>query len=78
MIPISVFNPWVMLGAAALLVVTGLFSYNLGSDMKQAEWDKATLAATDSKLDTKGKQDEIQNAPVDVTITARRLRNGSF
>lgn len=75
-------NPWVVIGVIALLAAASAFSYYkgdvAGAARVQAEWDSAKNAATEKKIDTKVKQDVIQNAPIDVGITSRRLRAGTF
>lgn len=49
-----------------------------GANRVQTLWDKSVDEAVDKKLDTKAKQDEIQNAPIDSRVTVRRLSNGTF
>lgn len=75
-------NPWIILGVIALLAAASGFSYykgdTAGAARVKAEWDSAKNAATEKKLDVKVKQDVIKNAPIDVSITSRRLRAGSF
>lgn len=75
-------NPWIIIGVIALLAATNTFSYFEGRAGGKkdvyAEWDSAKNAATEKKIDVKVKQDVIQNAPIDVGITSRRLRAGSF
>ena len=75
-------NPWIIIGVIALLAATNTFSYykgdTNGAARKQADWDSSKNAATEKKLDVKVNQDVIQNAPIDVGVTSRRLRAGSF
>lgn len=72
----------VIIIAAILLIIsnafTGYKAYGWGADDKQAEWDKAVAQTIDQKIDIKENQDAIQSAPIDVNITVRRLRAGTF
>lgn len=65
-----------------LLAVTNAFSfykgYDFGKEKIKAEWNTVIIKTTDEKLEVKGKQDEIRNAPVDSNVTIRRLRNSTF
>lgn len=77
-------NPKLILAIAvlALLIASNAFVawkfYGFGQDNIQTKWNKAVVAATESKIDTRTKQDEIRNAPIDNAVTDRRLLNGSF
>jgi hypothetical protein len=75
-------NPWIIIAVIALLAGTNAVSYFKGYDEGdsdvRAEWNSAKNAATEKKLDVKAKQDVIKNAPIDVGVTTRRLRNASF
>lgn len=77
-------NPKLILALSVIgLVVvsnafTGWKAYGWGQNDIQGKWDKAVAATVDQKIDTKAKQDEIQNAPIDTAVTVRRLRDGSF
>jgi hypothetical protein len=74
-----------LLIAAVTLVILLLYGgligwkgYVLGQRDIQTKWDASIKEATNRKLDTKVKQDEIQNAPVDNAVTVRRLYNHTF
>ena len=75
-------NPWVYVAVlAGFIMLTGFVgykSYTAGANSVRAEWQAATLKKTDEKLTVKAKQDVIQNAPIDVGVTTRRLRKGTF
>lgn len=53
-------------------------AYKAGQESVQLQWAMALEQETDKKLTVKEKQDEIQNAPVDVDVTIKRLRDGTF
>jgi membrane protein DedA with SNARE-associated domain len=73
---------WIALGVALALGVSHSIAYyqgrSAGKAIVQLEWDQAVAEATAAKLKKKEVQDEIITAPIDVSITMRRLRNGSF
>lgn len=52
--------------------------YGFGQDNIQTKWNKAVAASTEQKIDTRTKQDEIRNAPIDNAVTDRRLLNSTF
>lgn len=58
--------------------ITAYKFYGFGQDNIQTKWDASKLVTVDKKLTVKAKQDEIQNAPVDVRVTNRRMRNDTF
>ncbi len=75
-------NPWIILGVLVAFLAFGTGAYFKGraggkADV-YAEWELSKSAAVEKKLDVKGAQDEIQNAPVDVGVTTRRMRAGTF
>lgn len=78
----NIINPWLLVGALGVLLASNAlvayYAYDAGSDNVQSKWDAAITEATNKKLDVKGKQDAIQNAPIDVDVTARRLRKAAF
>jgi sensor domain CHASE-containing protein len=75
-------KPWVIgISVALILGLLGFTVYKIqdwGYNWCEADHKEATLEAVDQKLDVKAKQDEIQNAPIDNSVTVRRLRNHTF
>jgi len=67
-----------IVAGAVFLLFAGWKAYDFGYDRAEAKCDKARAVATERKLNIKGKQDEIRNAPNSVAVTASRLRNGTF
>ena len=64
-----------------LLVSNAIVAYKVNewTDMSvRAEWNNAIAASTEKKLDTVEKQNEVRNAPIDNSVTDRRLLNGTF
>ena len=77
-------NPKLILSIAVLVlpIASNVFIawkfYGFGQANIQTKWNKAVAAATENKIDTRTKQDEIRNAPIDNAVTDRRLLHGSF
>ena len=74
----NAYRIYIIAAGAVFLLFAGWKAYDYGYDRAEAKCAAERLTATERKLNIKGKQDEIRNAPNSVAVTTGRLRNSTF